>query len=446
MAKPTIIVIGAGVAGLTSALELAERGLGVEVVERGRALGEGSCSWMAGGMLAPWCERATTEPEVAEWGAPSIDWWAERFPETVRQGSLVVAQPRDLPDLTRFAQRTERFDWLDADRHRRARARSCRPLPARAVLPRRGPSRSAAGVGAPWRSACRTAGVAIRFGVELAPQDAPADIVVDCRGLAARDALPDLRGVRGEMVVVRSPDVSLQRPVRLLHPRIPLYIVPRGNGLFMIGATMIESERARPGQRALGRRAPERGLCPASGLRRGRDRRARRRPAAGLPRQPAATSGEAAMCCTPTACSVTASCWRPRWRGARPRPSCRCFNRRRTMRIFLNDDAHDVDAATLAAALDSLGFGGRKIATAVNGRFVAAAARARHQARRRRPHRGRGADAGRLSHVLRRRPFLAPAAGHGALSVAGHPRARHQGLGGGGRHRLAAPRRRCRPR
>ena len=45
------------------------------------------------------------------------------------------------------------------------------------------------------------------------------------------------------------------------------------------------------------------------------------------------------------------------------------------MRIFLNDDAHDVDAATLAAALDSLGFGGRKIAAALNGRFVAATAR-----------------------------------------------------------------------
>jgi sulfur carrier protein len=45
------------------------------------------------------------------------------------------------------------------------------------------------------------------------------------------------------------------------------------------------------------------------------------------------------------------------------------------MRIFLNDDAHDLDAATLAAALDSLGFGGGKIATALNGRFVAAAAR-----------------------------------------------------------------------
>lgn len=49
------------------------------------------------------------------------------------------------------------------------------------------------------------------------------------------------------------------------------------------------------------------------------------------------------------------------------------------MRIFLNDDAHEIEAATLATALESLGFGGRKIATAVNGRFVAAAARPRTQ-------------------------------------------------------------------
>ena len=45
------------------------------------------------------------------------------------------------------------------------------------------------------------------------------------------------------------------------------------------------------------------------------------------------------------------------------------------MRIFLNDDAHDVQAGTLAAALEALGYGGRKIATALNGRFVAAPAR-----------------------------------------------------------------------
>jgi glycine oxidase len=245
LAKPTTIVIGAGVAGLSCALALAERGIAVEVVERGRTLGEGACSWMAGGMLAPWCERATTEPEVADWGAPSIAWWADRFPETVRNGSLVIAQARDAGDLTRFAARTERFEWRDADgiaalepdlagRFRRALffpdEAHLDPRLALAALAERLQARR----------------VAIRFGIDLAPDDAPADIVVDCRGLAARDSLPDLRGVRGEMIVVRTADISLQRPVRMLHPRIPLYIVPRGDGLFMIGATMIESERRGP--------------------------------------------------------------------------------------------------------------------------------------------------------------------------------------------------------
>ncbi len=245
MAEPTTLIIGAGVAGLSCALALAERGMAVEVVERGRTLGEGACSWMAGGMLAPWCERATTEPEVADWGAPSIAWWAERFPGTVRNGSLVVVQARDAGDLTRFAARTERFEWRDADgiaalepdlagRFRRALF-----FPDEAHLD---PRRALAALA----ERLQAHGVAIRFGIDLAPNDAQAGIVVDCRGLAARDSLPDLRGVRGEMIVVRTADVSLQRPVRMLHPRIPLYIVPRGNGLFMIGATMIESERRGP--------------------------------------------------------------------------------------------------------------------------------------------------------------------------------------------------------
>jgi len=51
-----------------------------------------------------------------------------------------------------------------------------------------------------------------------------------------------LRGVRGEMVVLRAPDVQLSRPVRLLHPRFPIYVVPWGEGLFMVGATMIERD------------------------------------------------------------------------------------------------------------------------------------------------------------------------------------------------------------
>jgi glycine oxidase len=241
LATPTIIVVGAGVAGLAAALELSERGLSVEVVDRGRALGEGSCSWMAGGMLAPWCERASTDEVVATLGAASIPWWMTHFIGTVQSGSLVVAQSRDLPELTRFAERTERHQWLDGDRiaalepDLAGRFRKALFFPDEAHLdPRRALPALA--------DLLKFRGVSIRLGADFRPTDQPDSLIVDCRGLAARDVLKDLRGVRGEMLMVRSRDLTLSRPVRVLHPRIPLYIVPRGGGVFMIGATMIESE------------------------------------------------------------------------------------------------------------------------------------------------------------------------------------------------------------
>ncbi|TIS72415.1 MAG: FAD-dependent oxidoreductase, partial [Mesorhizobium sp.] len=63
---------------------------------------------------------------------------------------------------------------------------------------------------------------------------------------AARDLVPELRGVRGEMLLLRSPEITLSRPVRLLHPRIPVYVVPRGDGLYMLGATMVETDGEGP--------------------------------------------------------------------------------------------------------------------------------------------------------------------------------------------------------
>ncbi|MNS47814.1 Glycine oxidase [compost metagenome] len=72
--------------------------------------------------------------------------------------------------------------------------------------------------------------------------DRPFDRVVDCTGAAAVGEISDLRGVRGEMLYLSTSEVFLSRPVRLLHPRIPLYIVPREPGRFMVGATMIETE------------------------------------------------------------------------------------------------------------------------------------------------------------------------------------------------------------
>lgn len=247
----TITVIGAGVAGLTCALALAERGASVEVIERSSKLGEESCSWLAGGMLAPWCELESAEERVAELGAEALAYWAERFPGTVKNGSLVVTQARDLPELTRFSRRTRNFEWLDGaaiaalEPDFAGRFGKAMFFPDEAHLDPRAALAALAG-------RLAKLGVPIRFGIDAdgAPPETP--VVVDCRGMAARDALGDLRGVKGEMVVVHSPDINLTRPIRMLHPRHPLYVVPRGGGLFMIGATMVESgERRRVTARAL---------------------------------------------------------------------------------------------------------------------------------------------------------------------------------------------------
>lgn len=251
MNGPHIAVVGAGVAGLVTARHLVDLGASVTVVDRGDAVGAAACSWYAGGMLAPWCEGESADPAVVELGQRALGWWPRHSASTVAAGTLVVAPPRDTADLTRFARRTTGFDPLDEDgvaglepdlagRFRRALF-----FPREAHLdPRRTLAQLAEGLGRD--------GATIRFGVEADPHAVEADRVVDCRGFAAAADLPDLRGVKGEMLLIRTHEVRLSRPVRLLHPRIPLYIVPRGNGLFMVGATQIESaERRRITARSL---------------------------------------------------------------------------------------------------------------------------------------------------------------------------------------------------
>ena len=128
-------------------------------------------------------------------------------------------------------------------------------------------------------------GVALRLGDGRRPEGH--DLVIDCRGLGAKDDLPTLRGVRGERIVVKSRDVTLTRPLRLLHPRFPLYVVPWGDGLYMIGATVIESEETGPITLRSALDLLVGRLCGRPRLRRGRDRAAGRGRQARLPRQSA---------------------------------------------------------------------------------------------------------------------------------------------------------------
>ncbi len=236
-----VTVRGAGVAGLACALELAERGATVEVLERAAALAGAGCSWFAGGMLAPWCELESSGPLIARLGEEGIAWWRRRFPATAQQGTLVLAHGRDSGELVQFARRTREYQTIGAgtiaalEPDLAGRFSTALYFASEAHLDPR------AALSALLARALEL-GVAVRFGADADEAPLVGREVLDCTGLAARRSLGELRGVRGEMLLVRAPDVSLSRPVRVLHPRMPVYVVPRAGGVYMIGATMIESD------------------------------------------------------------------------------------------------------------------------------------------------------------------------------------------------------------
>lgn len=68
------------------------------------------------------------------------------------------------------------------------------------------------------------------------------DVVFDCRGLGGKSYFADLRGIRGELIWLHNPDIHLKHPIRILHPRYKLYISPRPDHVYIIGASEIESE------------------------------------------------------------------------------------------------------------------------------------------------------------------------------------------------------------
>ncbi|MGH6794382.1 MAG: glycine oxidase ThiO [Methylocella sp.] len=238
-----IRIMGAGIAGLTIAFEFARAGCGVELIECREGPGLG-CSYLAGGMLAPWCEAEGAEKLVFDLGLESLEFWTAIVPVAAPRGTLVAAPARDRPELSQFARRTSGFEHIDAKRiaalepDLAGRFEEALFFPSEAHLD---PRVAMAALAARLSS---LGNVALRYGVDAVQAPERADWMIDCRGLAAQDALPDLRGVKGEMLVLSTREVALNRPVRLLHPRHPVYVVPRGDGRFMIGATVIESEDA----------------------------------------------------------------------------------------------------------------------------------------------------------------------------------------------------------
>jgi len=235
-----VLVRGAGVGGLSVAHELMSRGAHVTVLDPFKG---GRASWYAGGMLAPYCERESAERPVVELGLRAADWWEEALPGSVmRKGTLVLAPSRDIKELDRFGSRTSGFETVEE-------AAIATLEPDLAGRFRKGLFFSEEAHLDPRHAlttlAAKLAAAGASFETNISRSVAASfDWVIECTGYST--ARIDIRGVRGEMLILHTSDVSLSRPVRLVHPRFPVYVVPREDHMFMVGATMIESDSRGP--------------------------------------------------------------------------------------------------------------------------------------------------------------------------------------------------------
>lgn len=255
-----IAVVGAGVAGSVTALETIARDWDVTLFHAPDAP---RCSSTAAGMLSPYAELETAGNTIYDLGIRSLGRWPvllERLPRPVyfqRNGSLLTAHRSDLPLLRHLVSLIERKIAKRLAPLTQAELHALEPdLPAcEAVYLEDEGQIDAQGfleaAGALFARSCqlRLVRVAAAEAGEIKLENGAIehfDWVFDCRGLGAKPDMRDLRGVRGEIIWVHAPEVAIRRPIRYMHPRYRLYVVPRPDHVYLAGATEIESEDRSP--------------------------------------------------------------------------------------------------------------------------------------------------------------------------------------------------------
>ncbi len=265
-----VAILGAGLTGRLLALLLADlpERFQVSLFEQSTIDDNKTTGMIAAAMVAPVAESVNASKHITHMGQCALEMWPELLHHLElgnlysQHGTLVVAHRQDVADLQHFQQRID----VNVD--------SVKPLSPNEIMELEPELTTPFSHGlwlrdeahiANYQLYQRTAKSIEDSDIELLEHcratlaktdnqwhvvteycDETPDIIIDCRGLGARQQWQHddtrLRGVRGEIIRVVAPDVHLDRPVRLMHPRYPLYIVPKGNGHFVIGATEIESE------------------------------------------------------------------------------------------------------------------------------------------------------------------------------------------------------------
>ena len=267
MAHLDVGIAGAGLLGRLLAWRLARSGHRVTVFDPAdgptpRFDGQGAAAFSAAGMLSPLAELDNSSAEVAALGWRSIALWREVVarcapsPAFSQRGSLLLAHRSDLGAAQRVLARIDCVATHRAKPLTSAQLAELEPglhgaahawlLPEEAQIDPLATMQALhdEAVGATWRWGCAVDRVTPETLI-LGEEKKHFDLAIDVRGTGARTELP-VRGVRGETAWLHSPRHGLTRPVRLLHPRHRVYLVPRPDDIVFVGASEIESDDRSP--------------------------------------------------------------------------------------------------------------------------------------------------------------------------------------------------------
>jgi glycine oxidase len=271
MSGPSLGIVGAGVTGRMLSLLALKRGMKVSLFEKKSKMPHSKdqrpCSLVAAGMLSPYCELEKSDVLISELGVDSLNLWEEIVPSMggdiffQRKGGIVLSHPEDQNEMLKL----EKILGKNQLQHTYKHLNGKELLALESDL---SPHFSKAlffeneGQIDPWsfyrsfnesilpqceESFFETDVLEINpHGIKTSQKNYTFDWVIDCRGLEAKKDERRLRGVRGEIIKIRAPGINLLRPLRLMHPRYCLYIVPREDNQYLIGATNLESEDYSP--------------------------------------------------------------------------------------------------------------------------------------------------------------------------------------------------------
>ena len=260
-------IVGGGLMGRLLALALARSGAQVDLFDKGDAAGTHAAARIAAAMLAPLAESAITEDSVVRMGLYSLPRWQEIISQLAdpvyfqQDGTLILWHRQDASEAERFSAHLAKNCLSNPKLHAPLKLNNealqeIEPgvadrftqglyLPNEGQLDNRQLLDALANALAQLKVNCH-------WHTEIDPEDLRSQssykAVIDCRGLGAKEPwshgepLNTLRGVRGEVIRLYAPEVKLRRPTRLIHPRYPIYIAPKENDIYVVGATEIESD------------------------------------------------------------------------------------------------------------------------------------------------------------------------------------------------------------